>query len=118
MDYAKSSDVLQYILYNMEVLKVKRSDDYEKTGKWTVTVKNRLSGQSSTDAYYGVLVCVGHINKPKMPSYPGQDLFKGKIIHTHSLKGVEPYKDKIVVVVGMGCSGLDAAVETSNVAKQ
>ncbi|GBN84682.1 Dimethylaniline monooxygenase [N-oxide-forming] 5 [Araneus ventricosus] len=118
MDYAKSRDVLQYIRYNMEVLKVKRSDDYEKTGKWTVTVKNRLSGETSTDAYDGVLVCVGHINRPKMPSYPGQDLFKGKIMHTHSLKGVEPYKDKTVVVVGMGCSGLDAAVETSNVAKQ
>ncbi|GBM36402.1 hypothetical protein AVEN_234793-1 [Araneus ventricosus] len=53
-----------------------------------------------------------------MPSYPSQDLFKGKIMHTYSLKEVAPYKEKTVVVVGMGCSGLDAAVETSNVARQ
>ncbi|GBN48990.1 Dimethylaniline monooxygenase [N-oxide-forming] 2 [Araneus ventricosus] len=118
MDYATSRGVLKYIRCKMEVLKVKRSDDYEKTGKWTVSVKNRLSGETSTDVYDGVLVCVGHINRPKMPSYPGQDLFKGEIMHTHSLKGVAPYKDKSVVVVGMGCSGLDAAVESSNVAKQ
>ncbi|GIX93644.1 dimethylaniline monooxygenase 2 [Caerostris darwini] len=53
-----------------------------------------------------------------MPHYPGQDLFKGDIIHTHTLKGVEKYQKKNIVVVGMGCSGLDAAAETSNVAKQ
>ncbi|GBM52944.1 Dimethylaniline monooxygenase [N-oxide-forming] 5 [Araneus ventricosus] len=118
MDYATSRNVLKYIRYKMEVLKVKRYDDYEETGKWTVTVKNRLSGGTSTDVYDGVLVCIGHYNRPKVPSYPSQDLFKGKIMHTYSLKEVAPYKDKTVVVVGMGCSGLDAAVETSNVAKQ
>ncbi|GBO21794.1 hypothetical protein AVEN_191904-1, partial [Araneus ventricosus] len=53
-----------------------------------------------------------------MLSYPSQDLFKGKIMHTYCLKEVTPYKEKTVVVVGMGCSGLDAAVETSNVARQ
>ncbi|GBN67351.1 Dimethylaniline monooxygenase [N-oxide-forming] 2 [Araneus ventricosus] len=118
MDYATSRGVLKYIRYKMEVLKVKRYDDYEETGKWTVTVKNRLSGGTSTDVYDGVLVCIGHINRPKMPSYPSQDLFKGEIMHTYSLKEVAPYKEKTVVVVGMGCSGLDAAVEISNVARQ
>ncbi|CAL1277797.1 unnamed protein product [Larinioides sclopetarius] len=116
MDYARG--VLKYVQYKTEVLKVRKSEDYEKTGRWTVTVKNRLSSETSTDVYDGVLVCIGHINRPKMPSFPDQDLLKGKIMHTHSLKGVEPYKEKTVVVVGMGCSGLDAAVEISKVAKQ
>ncbi|GBM57528.1 hypothetical protein AVEN_97643-1 [Araneus ventricosus] len=83
MDYATSRGVLKYIRYKMEVLKVKRSDDYEETGKWTVTVKNRLSGGTSTDVYDGV--CIGHISRPKMPSYTSQDLFKGEIMHTYSL---------------------------------
>ncbi|GBO18521.1 hypothetical protein AVEN_175945-1, partial [Araneus ventricosus] len=43
---------------------------------------------------------------------------QGKIMHTYCLKEVAPYKEKTVVVVGMGCSGLDAAVETSNIARQ
>ncbi|GBM78079.1 Dimethylaniline monooxygenase [N-oxide-forming] 5 [Araneus ventricosus] len=118
MDYATSRGVLKYIRYKMEVLKVKRCDDYEETGKWTVIVKNRLPGGTSTDVYDGVLVCIGHINRPKMPSYPSQDLFKVEIMHTYSFKDVAPYKEKTVVVVGIGCSGLDAAVETSNVARQ
>ncbi|GIX93654.1 dimethylaniline monooxygenase 2 [Caerostris darwini] len=116
-EFAKSKDVLKHIRFNSEVVEVKRSDDYEETGKWVVSVRNTISGIIDSDVYDGVLVCVGHMNRPKMPSYPGQDLYKGEIMHTHTLRTVESFKDKTVVVVGMGCSGLDAAVEISNVAK-
>ncbi|CAL1263028.1 unnamed protein product [Larinioides sclopetarius] len=118
MDYFKFNDVLKHAQCNMEVMKVRRAPDYEETGRWIVTVKNTISGEEKTDIYDGVLVCVGHVNRPQMPSYPGQELFKGKILHTHSLRGVESYKGKNVVVVGMGCSALDAAVDISSVAKQ
>ncbi|KAF8781442.1 Dimethylaniline monooxygenase like protein [Argiope bruennichi] len=117
-EYAKRHDVLKHIQCNSEVTEVKRHDDFEETGRWTVTVKNILSEEITTGVYDGVMICIGHINRPIIPSYPGQDLFKGNLFHSHSLKGVEPYRDKTVVVVGMGCSGLDAAIETSNVAKQ
>ncbi|GBO00268.1 Dimethylaniline monooxygenase [N-oxide-forming] 2 [Araneus ventricosus] len=118
LDIAKSKDALKYIQYNTEVIKVERAHDYEESGRWGVTVQNTITEQVSTDVYDGVLVCVGHINRPKMPSYPGQELYKNQIIHTHGLKEVDPYRNKTVVVVGMGCSGLDAAVEISSVAKQ
>ncbi|CAL1263036.1 unnamed protein product [Larinioides sclopetarius] len=117
-EYAKSRELLTNIKFNTVVTDVKRSADYEKTGKWTVTVQDRSTKETTTEIYDGVLVCVGHLNRPKVPLYPGQNLFKGKLIHTHSLRGVEPYRNKNIVVVGMGCSGLDAAVETSKVAKR
>ncbi|CAL1263030.1 unnamed protein product [Larinioides sclopetarius] len=116
--HAERNDGLNYVRYNFEVVEVKRCDDYEITGKWAVTVRNTISGEVSTGVYDALIVSTGHINRPKMPSYPGQDLFKGKIIYSHSLKGVEPYRNKTILVVGMGCSGLDAAVETNNVAKK
>ncbi|GBO06514.1 Dimethylaniline monooxygenase [N-oxide-forming] 2 [Araneus ventricosus] len=118
LSVVQKSDILKHIQYNMEVLTVKRADDYEETGRWIVTVRSTISGEEFTDIYDGVIVAVGQFNRPIIPSYPDQELFKGKIMHTHSLKGVEPYRNKTVVVVGMGCSALDAAVETSNVAKQ
>ncbi|GBN05608.1 Dimethylaniline monooxygenase [N-oxide-forming] 2 [Araneus ventricosus] len=118
MDAARSRDVLRHIRFNTEVIEVKRTSYYEDTGRWSVTVKDTISGERSTDVYDGVLVCVGHINRPAMPSYPGQEQFKGQIIHTHTLRSVEPFRNKNAVVVGMGCSGLDATVEISNVAKQ
>ncbi|XP_042895039.1 flavin-containing monooxygenase 5 [Parasteatoda tepidariorum] len=118
MSYANKNDALKHIQYNSEVLEVKRATDYEETGRWNVSVKNTISGKVTSDIYDGVVISVGHINIPNWPSYEGQNLFKGKIIHTHSLKGVAEYANKNVVAVGMGCSALDAAVETSNVANQ
>ncbi|GIY32933.1 hypothetical protein CEXT_573861 [Caerostris extrusa] len=53
-----------------------------------------------------------------MGEYPGMDKFQGIIIHTHDLKRVDMFKNKRVLVVGVGCSGLDAAVEISNISSQ
>ncbi|XP_054707670.1 flavin-containing monooxygenase 5-like [Uloborus diversus] len=117
-EYVKCKDLERYIRYNMEVVKVRKSEDYKTTGRWSVTARNRLTGEEETDIFDGVMVCIGHINNPYIPVFPGQSDFKGEILHTHSLKGVERYKDKRVVVVGIGCSALDAAVEISRVAKQ
>ncbi|GBN05604.1 Dimethylaniline monooxygenase [N-oxide-forming] 5 [Araneus ventricosus] len=118
MSICESTDALKHIRYNMEISSVKRADDYEESGRWIVTVKNTVTGEISTDVCDGVLVCTGQFSHKKMPTYTGQELFKGEILHTHGLRGVEKYRNKKVVVVGMGCSGLDAAVEISNAAKQ
>ncbi|GFR01765.1 dimethylaniline monooxygenase 5 [Trichonephila clavata] len=117
-EFAAERDLLRHFQFDTEVMQVKRSEDYEKSGKWVVTVRNTQTTKVTTDVYDGVIVCVGHINRPKMPTYFGQSTFKGQIMHTHSLRGVQPFHNKTVIVVGMGCSGLDAAVETSIVAKQ
>lgn len=118
LSFVDKHDAMKHIKLNSEVVDVSRSHDYEETGKWTVSVRDTVSGSIMTDIYDAVIVCTGHINIPKMASYEDQDIFKGKILHTHWLKGVQPYVNKNVVVVGMGCSGLDAAVEISSVAKQ
>lgn len=117
-DFVNHFDVERHIHYNMEVLKVEKAFDYKKTGKWIVTTKNHKNGEQITETFDGVFVCTGHINRPSMPTFTGQESFKGKIMHTHALKEVEEFSGQTVVVVGTGCSALDAAVEISRVAKQ
>ncbi|XP_054707669.1 flavin-containing monooxygenase 5-like [Uloborus diversus] len=117
-EYVKHNDVERHIQYNMEVIELRRTEDFVDTGRWIVSAKNIVTEQIHTDVYDAVMVCVGHINRPKMAQFPGQENFKGEIMHTHSLKGVERFKGKRIVIVGIGCSGLDAAVELSSVAKQ
>lgn len=41
--------------------------------------------------------------------------FKGEIVHTHDYKYSAPYKNKTAIVVGVGNSGIDAAVDLSHV---
>lgn len=45
-------------------------------------------------------------------------VLKGQIKHTHSVKHARGYEDKTVVVVGIGNSATDCAVELATVTKQ
>ncbi|KAG8189371.1 hypothetical protein JTE90_021874 [Oedothorax gibbosus] len=111
-------DCFRHIFCNREVTSVRRAKGYDESGKWTVTIKNTENGEIGTNTFDGVMVCTGHITYPKLCKFPGIEKFKGCIIHTHSLKDVEKLTNQRVCVVGIGCSALDAAVESSRVAKQ
>ncbi|GBN64445.1 Dimethylaniline monooxygenase [N-oxide-forming] 5 [Araneus ventricosus] len=116
--YEKAFDIERYIQVNREIIEVGMADDYETTGRLYVVVKDTKTGAESREVFDGVFVCVGHHVFPNWPSFPGMEKFKGKVLHTHSLKKVDPFEDQVVVVVGVGNSGMDAAVEISSVAKQ
>ncbi len=50
--------------------------------------------------------------------FEGFEEFEGKKVHTHDYKDHRGYEGKKVVVVGIGNSGGDAAVELSRIADQ
>lgn len=64
------------------------------------------------------MVCSGHHVKPLNAHFKGEEKFKGKKIHTHSYKTAAPFDGDRCLVVGIGNSGGDAAVELSMVAKK
>lgn len=117
-EYAEKFGVNKFVKFNHEVISVKQNHDYEDTGRWKVRVKDLTTEKESEDVFDGVMVCTGHHVKPYQPTFKNQDKFKGKIIHTHSYKRPNGYEDKRVAVVGVGNSGVDAAVELSMVSKQ
>lgn len=116
--YAKKFDLVKHIHFEHEVKSIEQAPDYDETGKWTVTVQKVGSEAPFQETFDGVMVCAGHHVFPIIPKFPGQDQFKGKIIHTHSYKKPNGYDDKKVLVVGVGNSGGDVAVELSNIASQ
>ncbi|KAF8791267.1 flavin-containing monooxygenase 5-like isoform X1 [Argiope bruennichi] len=116
--YAEKFGVLRHVQLMTEVLQITQSDDYEKTGRWKVTTRRMKDSVTNTEEFDGVLIATGHHTSPLMPDFPGLKSFKGNAIHTHSLKKAAGYEDKVVLVVGIGNSAVDAAVEISTVAKQ
>jgi cation diffusion facilitator CzcD-associated flavoprotein CzcO len=69
--------------------------------------------------YDDVIVCNGHHWDPRMPepAFPGSDEFEGEQIHSHYYKDESQLVGKDVVVLGMGNSAMDIAVDASYHAK-
>ena len=114
-DYMKKFDLQKYICYNKEALKIKRADSYDITGKWDAEIRDHKTGEVENAEFDGVLVCTGHHAQKKVPTFEGQDEFEGEIMHSQDFKHAEGWKNKKGLVVGIGNSGVDVAIELSKV---
>lgn len=89
-------------------------------GEWDVTVRRRGASRTETRRYQAVLVANGHHWDPRWPepAFPGADTFTGVQTHSHYYKTFDEYVDKRVLVLGIGNSACDIAVETSKVSER
>jgi dimethylaniline monooxygenase (N-oxide forming) len=82
-------------------------------GGWEVVRDDGRLGR-----YDAVMVANGHHWDARWPDppFPGADTFAGLQLHAHDYKGDDPgfFRDRRVVVLGMGNSGVDIAVEASH----
>ena len=114
--YADHFNVRPYINFEHIVTKIVKSADHALTGRWVITAESLVTGKNSVTTFDAVVICTGHHVKPLVPTFKGQEKFKGSIIHSHSYRDNKAYEGKNVVVVGVGNSGGDVAVEASFVA--
>jgi dimethylaniline monooxygenase (N-oxide forming) len=88
-------------------------------GEWEVTVRDRHGGEES-HRFRAVLVANGHHWDPRWPepAFPGSEQFEGEQIHVHHYREPEILRDKRVLVLGIGNSATDIAVEASRIAEK
>ncbi|KAI1707994.1 flavin-binding monooxygenase-like domain-containing protein [Ditylenchus destructor] len=116
--YGKHHNLYKHIRFNHRVEQVRRAPDYKETGRWVVDFIT-ADGTKAQEVFDAVLVASGHHYRPHWPTpWPGQDQFKGRIIHSHDYKDPSGFEDGVSVVVGIGNSGVDVAVEQSRVARE
>ncbi len=86
----------------------------DEAGVWTVELD---TGETRT--YDALIVANGHHWNPRWPepAFPGADAFPGTQLHAHSYVDNSIFAGKRVVVLGMGNSAMDIAVESSYVAE-
>jgi len=107
--YADHFNLRPYIRFNTRVQLVRKADDYETTGRYTVTYQEQ-GKEPVTEQFDIVMVCSGHHWKPRTPTFKGLDKFEGHTIHSHAYKDQVGYENKHVLVVGVGNSGASLAV--------
>jgi len=88
----------------------------EPDGRWRVRTRRDDSGTVEERIYDAVLVANGHHWDPLLPDPPLPGTFDGRQIHAHHYKSKDELREKRVIVVGMGNSAMDIAVEASEVA--
>lgn len=116
--YADHFGVTPLVRTRHDVVQAAPATDYEETGRWEVLVRDLDGNSERRERFDAVCVCVGHHVYPNVPSFKDQEKFRGRILHTHSLKNADKFRDRRVVVVGIGNSAVDAVVDVSKVASE
>jgi len=103
--YADRFDVRRSVRFNTEVTSIEKLPD----ARWRVTSKDGARD------YRAVIVANGHLWDARWPSFPGS--FNGTAIHSSQYRTAAPFDDKRVLVVGIGNSAVDIAVDLCKRAK-
>jgi thioredoxin reductase len=88
-------------------------------GEWEVSVADAEGGEE-THRYRAVLVANGHHWNPRWPEppFPGAEEFEGEQMHVHHYREAEVLRGRRVLVLGIGNSATDIAVEASRIAEK
>jgi len=111
-EYVDHFGLREKIRFRTEVVGVEPVD-----GEWEVTVED-AEGNRETDRYRAVLVANGHHWDPRWPepAFPGAEEFSGEQMHAHHYREPDVLPGKRVLVLGIGNSAVDIAVESSRIA--
>ena len=71
------------------------------------------SGEESLETFDAVLVCTGHHAEKHEPTFSGLADFKGEVLHSHDYREPSRFAGKRILIIGIGNSGGDMAVELS-----
>ena len=129
-DYAERFGLAEKIAFRTEVVSVEPAAGGDRSngaragagngpaadGEWEVTVEG--PGGRRTETYRAVIVANGHHWKPRWPEppFPGADEYEGEQMHVHHYREPEVLVGKRVLVLGIGNSAVDVAVESSRIA--
>jgi dimethylaniline monooxygenase (N-oxide forming) len=110
-DYVDHFGIRDRITFSTAVKRAARGPD----GVWEVALST-----GETRRYDAVVVANGHHWDPRWPepAFPGADTFEGRQMHSHEYVDTQGFEGKKVVVLGMGNSAMDIAVEVSLVTER
>jgi cation diffusion facilitator CzcD-associated flavoprotein CzcO len=110
-DYVEHFGFREKITFETGVEHARRSE----AGLWSLQLDT-----GETRHYEALIVANGHHWNPRWPepAFPGSDSFAGVQMHAHSYIDNSIFEGRRVVVLGMGNSAMDIAVEASYVARE
>jgi len=100
-DFVLNKNLNEHIYLNHKIESIKNNAE----NQWTILFENKKEA-----TYTGIILAIGLFRQPVIPQYEGE--FSGEILHSSQYKTPDLIKDKKVLVVGAGNSGVDIVVES------
>lgn len=113
--YAKQPEILEYIRkaadeggiigdirFNTEVVQARWDED---AARWHVSVRE-ADGGSAQFTVPVVISCVGFLNRPSIPDFPGMDAFQGEMFHSSHWNHRVDIRGKRVAIIGTGATAM------------
>jgi len=113
--YARHFRVFKKIRFNCRVIKLEHRPGDQG---WTLRYYDQKSEEEFVKEFDLVVVCNGLYSTPKIPNFPNQDQFLGRIVHSSLFHDLEQAEGTKVVVIGFGKSALDRAEDVVALADQ
>ncbi|MFI2203833.1 flavin-containing monooxygenase [Streptomyces sp. NPDC020192] len=89
------------IVTGVEVFRIERAAD-----GWLL---HASGGRELTGS--AVVVATGYNHTPSLPDWPGRDEYTGELLHAGRYRNAQPYAGRDVLVVGIGNTGAEIAVD-------
>lgn len=106
-DYAEHFGLMKHANLGMKLSKVERKND-----SWLLRMTDAKTKEEHQIQADKVVLCVGlQVQTPKMPNNKGIETFTGQSIHSNNYKVASHFEGKRVVIVGLGNTGCDTAVD-------
>ncbi|KAF8020445.1 hypothetical protein BT93_G0993 [Corymbia citriodora subsp. variegata] len=107
--FAEDFKLVELIRFRHEVVRVEQ--DVEGRRDWWAVEWRTRGGEEAAgvDVFEAVVVCNGKHTQPRIAEFPGRSTWSGEQLHSHNYRVPEPYKDKIVLIIGRGTSAGDIA---------
>ncbi len=112
--YADQFDLRPAYRFRTEIQKVEPVG-----GRWKVSFVSRDAGDGAPleeKIFSHVVVANGHLWDPKYPEFSGQ--FSGETSHSFHYRTADPFEGKRVLIVGLGNSAVDIAVDVARRAEK
>ncbi|MGW6573013.1 flavin-containing monooxygenase [Streptomyces sp. NPDC054945] len=94
------------LVTGVEVTRIEPAPEGEGEGGWIL----HASGGRELSAA-AVVVATGFNHTPALPDWPGRDTYEGRLLHAREYRNPQPYAGQDVLVVGVGNTGAEIAVD-------
>lgn len=112
--WVSRDDVVRYLekyaeYHELETVTGVEVSRIERTPDGTGWLLHATGGRELTGA--AVVVATGYNHTPRLPEWPGREAYKGELRHAGEYRNPEPYAGRDVLVVGVGNTGAEIAVD-------